>query len=81
MHLSMVLHELATNARKYGALSVPEGRLAMTWEMRTNGGRQVALEWKESDGPQVQRPEGVRLRQHADRADDAAHGGKASRSL
>jgi PAS domain S-box-containing protein len=53
VHLAMVLHELATNARKYGALSVSEGRLSVTWEMHTNGGRRLVLEWKETGGPPV----------------------------
>src|SRR5262252_6818631 len=56
LHLALVLHELATNARKYGALSVPEGRLSVTWEMRTNGGCSLHLSWKESDGPKVSAP-------------------------
>jgi two-component sensor histidine kinase len=54
----LVLHELATNARKYGALSVPEGKLSVTWEMRTNGGCSLHLTWKESDGPKVSAPRG-----------------------
>jgi len=56
VHLALVLHELATNARKYGALSVPGGRLSVTWEMRTNGGCSLFLSWKESDGPEVSAP-------------------------
>ena len=56
VHLALVLHELATNARKYGALSVPAGHLSVTWEMRTNGGRNLLLHWKESDGPTVSAP-------------------------
>lgn len=56
IHLAMVLHELATNARKYGALSVPGGRLEVTWEMLTNGGRSLLMVWQESGGPKVSAP-------------------------
>jgi len=56
VHLGMVLHELATNARKYGALSVPHGRLSVSWEMRHNGGRTLLLEWTESGGPKTSAP-------------------------
>jgi len=56
LHLALVLHELATNARKYGALSVPDGRLSVTWQMRTNGGRKLLLLWKESGGPKCSAP-------------------------
>jgi PAS domain S-box-containing protein len=54
LHLALILHELATNARKYGALSVPNGHLSVTW--RTNGGRNLFLSWKESGGPNVSAP-------------------------
>jgi PAS domain S-box-containing protein len=56
INLSLILHELATNARKYGALSVPNGRLSVSWEMRTNGGRSLHLLWKERSGPKVTAP-------------------------
>src|SRR5436190_897158 len=52
------VQEIATNARKYGALSVPDGRLSVTWEMRTNGGCSLHFAWKESDGPKVSAPRG-----------------------
>jgi PAS domain S-box-containing protein len=56
VHLALVLHELATNARKYGALSTPNGHLAVNWELQTNGGRKLILDWKESGGPTVTAP-------------------------
>jgi PAS domain S-box-containing protein len=56
VHLALVLHELGTNARKYGALSVPGGRLSVTWELHTNGGRNLVLEWIEQGGPRVNAP-------------------------
>lgn len=51
--LALVFHELATNAAKYGALSDPNGRLAISW--RTSGER-IALDWVESGGPVVTAP-------------------------
>ena len=57
VHLALVLHELATNARKYGALSVPDGRLAVHWEVRASDRRSLCLEWEESDGPKVSAPQ------------------------
>jgi PAS domain S-box-containing protein len=78
LHLALVLHELATNARKYGALSVPEGHLSVSWQMRTNGGRRLLLLWKESGGPEVRAPNtrgfGSTLIEQTLRA----HGGEAS---
>src|SRR5246500_1795653 len=50
MNLALVVHELATNARKYGALSNSDGRLSVTWETRTNQERQLVLEWGETGG-------------------------------
>ena len=56
--LSLVLHELGTNAAKYGALSRGEGRLRITWRVEdTDAGRQVRLEWRERHGPVVAPPE------------------------
>jgi two-component sensor histidine kinase len=53
--LTLVLHELATNAAKYGALSVPGGQVDVTW---TTGGEAgdapVSLTWQESGGPAVE---------------------------
>jgi PAS domain S-box-containing protein len=56
VHLALVLHELGTNARKHGALSVPGGRLDVSWELHTNGGRRLVLEWIERGGPPVAAP-------------------------
>lgn len=58
LHLALVLHELGTNARKYGALSVPEGRLDVMWTGPT-GGAESAIEliWTERNGPEVRPPD------------------------
>jgi PAS domain S-box-containing protein len=50
--LSTALHELATNASKYGSLSGQRGRLDIAWSVsRTAQGLTLALDWKESGGP------------------------------
>ena len=55
--LSMALHELATNAGKYGALSVPEGLVTITWTTRMKGQRPwLLLLWAETGGPTVKPP-------------------------
>jgi PAS domain S-box-containing protein len=57
--LALMLHELATNAAKYGALSVPDGRVNLQWSLdqdRTTGGTMVHLIWSEADGPMVTPP-------------------------
>ena len=54
--LGAVLHELATNACKYGALSVPAGRVEVNWSVTAkNGVDHLHLTWTERDGPQVKR--------------------------
>jgi len=53
-NLGLALHELAVNAAKYGALSVPNGRVSITWSQRD--GRDdgsIDLDWKERAGPKV----------------------------
>lgn len=56
--LAMIVHELATNALKYGALSVPEGRVAIEWiALAEDDPISIALDWTESGGPPVDRPE------------------------
>jgi two-component sensor histidine kinase len=56
--LSMAAHELATNAAKYGALSSPNGKLSIKWDIRTapGEGQAFTLNWTETGGPKVQPP-------------------------
>jgi len=78
VHLALVLHELATNARKHGALSVPYGRLSVTWQMRTNGGCSLLLSWRESNGPKVSAPSAHGFGRTLIEQTVRAHGGEAS---
>jgi two-component sensor histidine kinase len=50
VHLGLVLHELGTNARKYGALKVPEGGVSVTWHLTSH---YLEITWAESGGPPV----------------------------
>jgi len=51
--LGLVIHELATNAAKYGALSLPGGRIEVCWRQ---DGSQLHIDWRESSGPPVTPP-------------------------
>jgi two-component sensor histidine kinase len=56
--LGLVLHELATNAAKYGAFSVPAGRVEIVWARRGEAAQcRLILDWSEHDGPPVREPE------------------------
>jgi two-component system CheB/CheR fusion protein len=50
--LMLVFHELATNAVKYGALSVPDGRVLLSWTS-TSAPRALSIKWRECGGPVV----------------------------
>jgi PAS domain S-box-containing protein len=55
--VAMALHELVTNAVKYGALSNPSGHVAVNWHQRVDEeASRVKIEWRESGGPPVVRP-------------------------
>ena len=51
--LSLIVHELATNAAKYGALSAPNGVIDIAW---AEDGDDIVLDWRERDGPPVTAP-------------------------
>ncbi len=54
---AMITHELATNALKYGALSVPDGRVSISGKLdRSNGSESFFFSWKETGGPKVSQP-------------------------
>ncbi|CDZ36284.1 sensor histidine kinase [Neorhizobium galegae] len=58
-NLGLILHELATNSVKYGALSVPQGRVRITWKDTVDeesGESRLELVWEERDGPAVHEP-------------------------
>jgi two-component sensor histidine kinase len=55
--LGMAIHELSTNAAKYGSLSVPEGKLQVHWNIQEQEGvRKLLLDWTEVGGPPVEEP-------------------------
>jgi PAS domain S-box-containing protein len=53
--LAMAFHELATNAAKYGAFSMPSGRVTVSWERDDGGSRRIR--WQEDGGPPVKAPD------------------------
>ena len=57
-NVALALHELATNASKYGALSVPAGKVNIDWARQPgeSGERDLRLTWRESGGPPVVAP-------------------------
>ncbi len=57
--VSMVLHELTTNAAKHGALSVHDGRVSVRWHSEPNGNAdaRIGIEWQETGGPAVRAPD------------------------
>lgn len=52
--IAITLHELATNAAKYGALAVPDGQVELKWSHDADG--RLHLRWTESSGPKVREP-------------------------
>lgn len=54
--LSPALHELATNAAKYGALSVSDGRISVSWHYEPHQNCRLTIIWEEQGGPEVAPP-------------------------
>ncbi|MFN3688123.1 HWE histidine kinase domain-containing protein [Salinarimonas sp.] len=52
--VGMLVHELATNAGRHGALSVPDGRVEVSWRLGEDG---LAIDWRETGGPPVAPPQ------------------------
>jgi PAS domain S-box-containing protein len=52
-NLGLALHEMVINAAKFGSLSVPHGRVSVTWTPQGAIGESIALDWREQDGPKV----------------------------
>ena len=74
---ALLFYELATNAAKHGALSVPGGKVNLRWHIDNLGSDPVFhLLWKESGGPQVGSAAAARLRRIAGAADRAARCGR-----
>jgi two-component sensor histidine kinase/PAS domain-containing protein len=58
LSVSLLLHELATNALKYGALSVETGRITVTWDIAGDGEEaELIMHWRERGGPPAREPE------------------------
>jgi two-component system, chemotaxis family, CheB/CheR fusion protein len=52
----MAIHELASNAAKYGALSKPTGVLSVTWQIENKGSGLLNFIWVETGGPPMSKP-------------------------
>jgi len=66
LSLALVINELATNAAKYGAVSVPRGHVDIVWRITTTDGEAMfRFDWQETGGPPATEPErtgfGLRL--------------------
>ena len=58
LSLSLLLHELATNALKYGALSAADGKVMIGWRTEPGSDPKLVLDWREEGGPTVAAPSG-----------------------
>jgi two-component sensor histidine kinase len=56
LHFTLMFHELATNALKHGALSVPNGTVEVSWRRKPDDAAKLELLWRERGGPLVKEP-------------------------
>jgi two-component sensor histidine kinase len=57
----MAVHELTANAARHGALSVPQGRVHLSWEIEgEEGDQRLVIRWREAGGPKVSPPRSKR---------------------
>ncbi len=76
VQVALVLHELGTNARKYGGLSAPAGRLSIAW--RVEGQRELLLSWQETGVPLAKASGAAGLGMTLIKGSLAAYGGEAA---
>lgn len=55
--VTLAVHELLTNAIKYGALTVPTGKIAVTWTLAGTTPKRLQFSWSEEGGPPAEKPE------------------------
>jgi two-component system CheB/CheR fusion protein len=57
LSLGMIVHELGTNATKYGSLSVPDGSVEVSWALEMDSESHLVMDWSERGGPKVKKPD------------------------
>jgi len=78
LHLALVLHELGTNACKYGALSVGNGNLSIKWSVQDGEDRVLLLHWQEFGSPKVTAPQTQGFGSILIQQSLSSHGGEVS---
>ena len=78
LHLALVLHELGTNACKYGALSVANGNLSIKWSVQDGEDRVLLLHWQEFGSPKVTAPQTQGFGSILIQQSLSSHGGEVS---
>ncbi len=76
LSIAMALHELGTNAVKYGALSIEGGTVEISWTVRREAEIRLYLRWAERGGPPVKKPTRTGLRLTPDRAQPRPRAGR-----